>query len=598
MVAFIVLILAGTTVGTVTKAPKPNLCETGYPRNPAKTVCDLSLGKAVSIVAHGDVDEGCMFLHTSKNRTCCYMHKIRNFKEDNELCERIKQPAGCRGEGDFMVNEKRLEPDHGTCTLEISSLESEDLELYQAVFPGDQKTNKIISIKEIENEATINWTTIAVVVIAILVLLLGTIILLIRLKKINIPERWSEQIPWMHILSEQEGSKMETPPCGGTEPEDKSQGLVGGEVDSRESTAPAKYKVGEFLQDHEGTDVDILQKKLNSLPPSMLIFSKSLRALYNEDQVTCQEEETAHFLEVRNSVRQTGIVYLTKVLPMTEAVIRAIGFFADYFTDLDFDHWSECLEDIIGDIEQAIGVCDILKKYHSSISQDLKKNQDKATISITELTKMKDRFKVEAQQLMEKAQSHKDEAAKERDWGSGWRAFFSFGLTEYFSNKRADEADGKATLEHLEAFGRNQNADIAHKSVALVEGQLIPAVDNFISGLEVCLVFLSASKERLEKMKLAGAKGRRKPYYIMMKGRAGELNTNCLQFLAVTDLMRNDMAVIPSQPQDKNYVDKWVEEQQNQFAIEHPRIWNRIKTEVTRISSSVWVEGGWVEVNE
>ena len=175
MIALPVLILAGTISGTpIAKATKPELCETGYPRNPTKTNCSLPLGKPVSIVAHGDVDEGCKFLHTSNNRTCCYMDKVRNFQEDPELCKLSQQPAGCRGEDDFIVSKKRRGLNHGTCTLDISSFKPEDLGMYKVIFPGDQKTNKIINTKNIYNTSTVT----VVIVLLVLVLLLATTSLL------------------------------------------------------------------------------------------------------------------------------------------------------------------------------------------------------------------------------------------------------------------------------------------------------------------------------------------------------------------------------------------------------------------------------------
>ena len=175
MMALLVLLLAGTISGTpIATGIKPEDCETGYPRNPDQTNCYLPLGRPVTIVAHGDVDEGCKFLHTSNNRTCCYMDKVRNFQEDPELCDRARQPAGCRGEGDFIVNEKRRGLNHGTCTLEISSLKTEDLGMYKVFFPGDQKTNKIINTKKINNTITIS----VVSVLLVLVLLLATTSLL------------------------------------------------------------------------------------------------------------------------------------------------------------------------------------------------------------------------------------------------------------------------------------------------------------------------------------------------------------------------------------------------------------------------------------
>jgi len=327
----------------------------------------------------------------------------------------------------------------------------------------------------------------------------------------------------------------------------------------------------------------------------MVIFSSSLRKLYATAKVTDQDKETKNFLAVRDSVRQNGIVYVNKVLPMTEEVIRAIGFFADYFTDLEFDDWSDCLEDIIGDVEKAIVVCDILKQYHNSIIKDLMKNQDKANVSITELNKMKARYREEEQELMAQAQAHRIEAENSRNY-SVWGAIFFLGISAIVSTAQAATAESKAKEEHLSAIGKSENADIAFEAVSLVQGSLIPAINNFIGGLEVCAVFLSDTKERLEKMKLAGDKGAKKPYYIMMRNRAKELNTTCLHFLAVTDLMRNHMGAIPIDTQDMNHVDKWLKEQHEEFARKNPSVWKMIKSEVSRISSLVPGSLGWKSV--
>lgn len=194
MLVLLALILAGLTAAKPVE--KLESCETGYPRNPSKKECHFPLGKPVSIVAHGDIDEGCMFLHTSNNRSlpCCYMEKIRNFQEDPELCHRARQPAGCRGEGEFNVTEKRRGVDHGTCTLHITSLKSEDLEMYQAVFPGDQKTNKIINVKRVEEVKNASAGTVVVIFISVLVILLAVLLAVFKCRK-KTRKILEEQIP-------------------------------------------------------------------------------------------------------------------------------------------------------------------------------------------------------------------------------------------------------------------------------------------------------------------------------------------------------------------------------------------------------------------
>ena len=348
----------------------------------------------------------------------------------------------------------------------------------------------------------------------------------------------------------------------------------------------AVSKFGQMFPKNEEQQVDMVQNKLKDLPPSMVIFSQSLRSLYAENQVTGNEETTVAFLEVRNNARQNGVVYATKVLPMTEKVIRAIGFFADYFTDLDFEDWSESLEDIINDVDKAQGVCDILRQMHNSIIIDLKKNEDMANVSITQMDKMAQQYREQEADLIKKAGDLNKEADNKRWWGAA-TAGLTLGISTVILNSYAKGEEAIAKKNIALAVARRENADIVDKAVCLTSGNLIPAVKAFINGLEVCSEFLSDTRERLEKMRMAGEKGSKKPYYTMMKKRAGELNGTCLQFLALTDMMRNNLAAIPAEPEDRNYVDKWFDQQQELFEKEHKSIWGRIKGEVAKIAYNV-----------
>ena len=78
-----------------------------------------------------------------------------------------------------------------------------------------------------------------------------------------------------------------------------------------------------------------------------------------------------------------------------------------------------------------------------------------------------------------------------------------------------------------------------------------------LSFFDPIIQFLSTTKERLHKMQAVGGKGAKQPYYIMMKKRAAELNDSSMKFLAFTDVLKNNLAAIPTNmPDDKNYVDR------------------------------------------
>merc|ERR1711892_384211 len=154
---------------------------------------------------------------------------------------------------------------------------------------------------------------------------------------------------------------------------------------SEESTEPAKKQLDE------------MQEKLSTLPTSMLMFGQTIRSFYTVNQVSGKEART--FLEVRDNTRKNGIVYADKVLPLTEEVVRSIGVYMNYFTDLDFEEWSECLEDIIDELTKTQGCCLILKQMHNTIIDDLKKNQDKATVGIEMMNKMTELNKETSEEL-------------------------------------------------------------------------------------------------------------------------------------------------------------------------------------------------------
>ena len=58
-----------------------------------------------------------------------------------------------------------------------------------------------------------------------------------------------------------------------------------------------------------------------------------------------------------------------------------------------------------------------------------------------------------------------------------------------------------------------------------------------------------------------------------MRSRAKELSFLCEMFLATTDTMRTNMNVIPEKPEDKNYVDQWLEKKLAEFAKQETQSW-------------------------
>ena len=83
--------------------------------------------------------------------------------------------------------------------------------------------------------------------------------------------------------------------------------------------------------------------------------------------------------------------------------------FIDYFTDLEFEDWHDCLEDMISGLRRAEGYCDILKHLHNTIIVDLNKNGDKTVVGMLMLNKMRHAYKQEAEQLRREASTHRNQ---------------------------------------------------------------------------------------------------------------------------------------------------------------------------------------------
>ena len=55
-----------------------------------------------------------------------------------------------------------------------------------------------------------------------------------------------------------------------------------------------------------------------------------------------------------------------------------------------------------------------------------------------------------------------------------------------------------------------------------------------------------------------------------MKKHAETLDNNCMMFLTSSSHIRTNLKAIPSEPSDKNYVDKWLSDQLTEFKSSNP----------------------------
>lgn len=212
---------------------------------------------------------------------------------------------------------------------------------------------------------------------------------------------------------------------------------------------------------------------------------------------------------------------------------------------------------------------------HNTIVEDLKRNEDKAKIGIQQMGDMAKRYEEMAAGLKAKAAELENTADTKRTWGAitGW---LTLGISSAILCSSAKNDVQQAQRKLAEALEKKENAKIATNAVNLTNNVLIPAVQDFINGMEACSSFLVNTKENLVKMKNYGEKGTQERYYNVMKKNAQILSNNSMKFLMMTDMMRTDLGAIPSEPNDQNYVDIWFDKQKEQFKKENKSTWDRI----------------------
>ena len=173
------------------------------------------------------------------------------------------------------------------------------------------------------------------------------------------------------------------------------------------------------------------------------------------------------FSQVRNDVRKNAAIYKDKVLPLTEEVVRHIAFFADSFIDFDFDDWTEVLDDTIRDIDKAIGFCMILKQMHLSISEDLKRNEDKAEIGIQMMDKMALEYRENSEELTREAQKYRESAELKQLWGN-LTALFTLGISTIVLHSFAEHDKQESNEKTALAVAERENAEVSLRAAPVI----------------------------------------------------------------------------------------------------------------------------------
>ena len=193
-------------------------------------------------------------------------------------------------------------------------------------------------------------------------------------------------------------------------------------------------------------------------------FSWVMRQLFNESQVTGLDDATRTFLQVRDSTRQQAMIYVKKVLPDTEQVIRQLSEYLDCYMDLDFDDWAGSLSDTLNDLVQVKKKCQFLRTMYMEIIETLKKNEDKAIVGIAWLQTLREDYERQTRELEEKAEESKNNRNRSLLIGA-ILAPVTFGVSALIAGGVANSYSNDSKRQSAEAVAKK-------KMLTLQPGQL------------------------------------------------------------------------------------------------------------------------------
>ena len=299
-------------------------------------------------------------------------------------------------------------------------------------------------------------------------------------------------------------------------------------------------------------EVKTLDDNLKDMALNMRLFSLTLRSLYVENAVGTNEEPAREFRKLRDDTRNDAMVYLECILPVSTKFVSSISEFFEYYDALNYEEWCENLPDILQETRGYTELCETVLKLHEDILLPLKKRGDEASLLVT---KSKD-LQVE----YEKMKRELEKGAKtKRNWA------FGLCFIPIVGTIAASLLHASANSDMAIAVARGEQAKIQDLASMAVSDTLIPALENFIDGIKKAAGFFSAMEQELMKFESKASNAVHDPkklHYMVMKNKAKDMKSTCQIFYAVLPDVRTDFLAIPTEGTDQNYVDQWLQKQQ------------------------------------
>ena len=298
-------------------------------------------------------------------------------------------------------------------------------------------------------------------------------------------------------------------------------------------------------------EVKELDASIRDMPKAMRMFSLTMRSLYADKAVGTNDELAKRFRNLPDETRNDAMVYLKGILPISTKFVSCISEYFEYYEALDFEEWCDMIADILEETTGYRQLCEALLKMHEDIMVPLKKRRDSAKIMINEFKDLTEIYQRQSKDLEEKA-------IYKREWARSLLYLPVINLVAcplfYVS----------ASVDFVESLAKSKQAEITEAASITVAEALIPALEEFMTGLRKAGAFFSVMEQELRKCESKAEKAKSEPkklYYKVMNKQAKDMKSICQVFYAVLPDVRTDFLAIPTEGTDQNYVDKWLEQQ-------------------------------------
>ena len=304
--------------------------------------------------------------------------------------------------------------------------------------------------------------------------------------------------------------------------------------------------------------VEVVYHHLAHVPENMRIFSSSMRSLYAEFGVGTSSYTAQKFRKLRDDTRKNAVVYVKCVLPVVKQCVSDIKSYFEYYQDLSMDEWWESIDYIVEETKAHKEACDALIAIHDDVIDKLKIREDDTKVIIQEMP----RSLAENERISEQPEelSFLDYCISLICYPvNQCIAFFSYCYNVIFGTYEP--------VDLVKDVGRRKETEIQIVAAEIVKNKVIPALGKSMDGLKGISCFFRVIHRELVTLQTKGSNGKdteelKCVHYNTMRGKAGQMIGGCNGFFAILPSIRSDFEAIPTEGTDRNYVDRWMENQQ------------------------------------